>query len=168
MSKTTTNNIQLNISEKQVYTINGNKDNFIKLNPNDMGIITRYNASIPNFKNIEAKYVQLMQDMAESANEDDEFDFEKFSGVFNETDKEMREAINFLFDYDVCSICAKDGSVFDLTDGEYAYIVIIETLLTLYGDTIADEMQKLTDKMKKHTSKYTTNDHKRSAKKGAK
>lgn len=168
MSKTTTNNIQLNISEKQVYTINGNKDNFIKLNPNDMGIVTRYNASIKRFQDIENNYVKLMQDMAETANEENELDFEKFSEVFNETDKEMREAINFLFDYDVCSVCAKDGSVFDLTDGEYAYIVIIETLLELYSSTIAEEMKKLTDKMKKHTNKYTTNDHKRSVKKGTK
>lgn len=170
MSKTT-NNIQLNISEKQVYTINGNKDNFIKLNPNDMGVITRFNAIIPNLESIEAKYVEALESIVKSNTEDGvDFDFVKFSEILDTVDKDMREVINYIFDYDVCSVCAKDGSLFDLSDGEYRYAVIVETLLNLYEDTIAEEMKKLSERMKKYTDKYTTKDHQRKAinKKGTK
>jgi hypothetical protein len=46
MSKTTTNNIELNTSSKREYTINGDKSKILKLNPNDMGIIARTSDAI--------------------------------------------------------------------------------------------------------------------------
>ena len=168
MSKTTTNNIQLNISEKQEYTINGNKENIIKLNPNDMGIIARTNAVVPKLNEAEKKYADLMIAMAESGKDDDEFDIETFSEGFTKIDAELRETVNFLFDYDVCSVIAKDGSMYDLLDGEYRYVVVVETLIELYTETIAEETKKRFEKMKRHTAKYEPQDRKKKISKGTK
>lgn len=168
MSRTTTNNIQLNISEKQEYTINGNKENVIKLNPSDMGIIARTNAVMQKLNDAEKNYADLMIKIAESGKDDEEFDFNAFSEGFTKINDEMKEMVNFIFDYDICSVCAKDGSMFDLCDGEYRYVVIMETLIPMYTDTIQEEMKKRVEKMKKHTAKYEPQDRKKKISKGTK
>ena len=162
MSKTATNNIELNISTKKEYTINGDTSLIIKLNPNDMGIITRLDEVVPAINEMEKKYQNLFS--TPDGEEPDENSLSIFAKGFKEIDAEIREAINFLFDYDVCSVCAGDGSMFDPQDGEYRYSVIITTLLNLYEDTITAETNKVLDKMKKKVEKYTAQDHKRKRK----
>ena len=156
MAKTTTNNINLNISDKVRYTINGNTDKYIELNPGDFGIVARLGDAIPILNGLVEKYEKLAVD-------DSEKDMDKamstFSIQFKEIDSEIRKAINILFDYDVSAVCASGGSMLDLQDGEYRFSVIITTLLQMYEDTISEEMDKMINKMKKHTDKYTAQDH---------
>lgn len=168
MSKTATNNIELNVSTKKEYTINGNPDLVIKLNPNDIGIIARIDEAVPMINELEDKYRGLFTAPVEDENgnpiQPDDETLSKFSKGFKEIDAGIRDAINFLFDYDVCSVCARDGSMFDPQDGEYRYSVIITTLISLYEDTITVETNKVLDKMKKRVEKYTAQDHKRKRK----
>lgn len=163
MSKTTTNNIELNISSKKEYTINGDKNKILKLNPNDMGIIARTGDAIAMINELETKYQQLFNTPEEESSDDMPSNeaLTQFSANFKEIDNGIREAINFLFDYDVCSVCASDGSMFDPQDGEYRYAVIIETLMPLYADTITEETNKVMAKMQKKVEKYVNRDHKR-------
>ena len=157
MSKTTTtNNIELNISSKKEYTINGDKEKVIKLNPNDMGIVARTSDAIAMINELEEKYRKLF-----TSEEPTDDELATFTAQFKEIDAGLREAVNFLFDYDVCSVCAGDGSMLDPQDGEYRYAVIINTLMTLYQDTISRETDKLIATMKKKVDKYVNNDHKR-------
>lgn len=158
MSKATTNNINLNISIKQDYTINGNPNLVIKLNPGDMHIITRLNEIIPQLNELETKYQELFN--AEPDENDVDTTLATFSTGFKELDNRTRELVNYLFDYDVCGVCANGGSMFDLQDGEYRFSVIINTLMTLYEETITEETQKMLNKMKKRVEKYTNRDHK--------
>ena len=156
---TTTNNIQLNISDKQRYTINGNKDKFIELNPGDVGIIARLGNFIADTEILIKEYEGLFTE------DSDNVDVKEFSKQFTDIDNKLRDLINKLFDYDVCSVCAGGGSMLDLQDGEYRYVTIVETLLTMYENTISSETDKLTKKMRKHTDKYTgPQDHKRKGK----
>ena len=156
MAKTTTNNINLNISDKVRYTINDNPDKYIELNPGDFGIVARLGDTIPILNGLVTKYENLAMD-------DSEDDIDKalttFSTQFKEIDSEIRKAINILFDYDVSAVRAGGGSMLDLQDGEYRFSVIISTLIEMYADTISKEMDKMLNKMKKHTDKYTTQDH---------
>ena len=163
MSKTATNNIELNISTKKEYTINGNADLVIKLNPNDMGIIARLDEIVPMINGLEDKYRNLFVSTPDGE-EPDEKALSTFVKGFKEVDAEIREAINFLFDYDVCTVCAGDGSMFDPQDGEYRYSVIITALLNLYEETITEETNKIVAKMQKKVEKYTAQDHKRKRK----
>ena len=154
---TTTNNVVLNISTKKDYTINGDKTKIIKLNPNDMHILSRLEEVIPKLNSMEEKYSNLFTTDTEQT----EDKFQEFTSRFKELDTEMREIVNYLFDYDICGVCADGGSMFDLQDGEYRYVVIVNTLLTLYEDTITAETNKMLNKMKKKVEKYTNRDHKR-------
>ena len=156
------NNIELNISEKTRYTINGNKDKYIELNPGDAGIIARLGDMIPVINGLVSKYETLMD--SESSVETLEEDMASFSTNFKTLDSELRDIVNTLFDYDVCSVCASGGSMFDPYGGEYRYAVIITTLLGMYEDTLSKEMNKLLAKMKKHTDKYTPKDHQKKTK----
>ncbi len=149
----TTNNIQMNISDKTRYTINGNKEKYIELNTGDVGIIARMGEVIPTINGLVDKYENLI------GNTDDEQDFMAFSKAFSDIDKELRDVTNLLFDYDVCSVCASGGSMLDMCNGEYRFTEIITTLISMYQDTISAEAKKLISKMKKHTDKYTTQDH---------
>lgn len=157
MSKTTINNIDLNIGLKTEYTINGNKDLVIKLNTSDMGIISRLDETIPKLNDLESQYAGLFEDNNDNAEES----LSVFTTKFKELDKEARDIVNYLFDYDICSVCASSGTMFDLQDGEYRFVVILETLLNLYSDTIQSELDKRLAKMKKRTEKYVNRDHKR-------
>ncbi len=157
MSKTTINNIDLNIGLKTEYTINGNKDLVIKLNTSDMGIIARLDETIPKLNELESQYAELFEDNNDNAEEA----LGVFTTKFKELDKEARDIVNYLFDYDICSVCASGGTMFDLQDGEYRFAVILETLLNLYTDTIQSELNKRLAKMKKRTEKYVNKDHKR-------
>jgi hypothetical protein len=163
MSKTTTNNIELNISSKREYTINGDKSKILKLNPNDMGIIARTSDAIAMINELETDYTKLFNEPEEKTSDDMPSDvaLTQFSTKFKQLDAGIREAVNFLFDYDVCSVCADEGSMFDLQDGEYRYAVIIDTLMPLYADTITEETNKMITKMQKKVEKYVNRDHKR-------
>lgn len=157
MSKTAINNIDLNIGLKTKYTINGNEDLFIMLNPNDMGILARLDEVLPRLNSFDETYRDLFNTDAEDA----EAGISKFTSGLKELDAEVRDIINYLFDYDICAVCASSGTMFDLQDGEYRFFVIIDTLLTLYTDTIHSELDKRVAKMKKRTEKYVNRDHKR-------
>lgn len=163
MSETAIRNISLNVSKKERFTINGDENDFIELNTGDMGITARLALVVPRLNALSDKYEKLVSpdDVGDESDEDTAQRLSDFGENFNAIDKEIREIINELFDYDVCSVCAKGGSMLDLQDGEYRFSVIINTLLTLYESTISEEVDKLVNKMKKHTDKYTTKDHQR-------
>ena len=157
MAKTTTNNINLNISDKTRYTINNNPDKYIELNPGDMGITARLSAVIPKLNKLIEEYDKLALNAdSETATDDDMLSFNE---AYNNIDLQLREAVNYLFDYDICSVCASGGSMMDLYDGEFRFSVIINTLIQMYEDTISEEMEKMSKKINKHTAKYTTQDH---------
>ena len=161
MKKTISNNINLDISEKSRYTINGNPDKYIELNPNDVGIIARMGTIIPTLNGLVDKYENLMTTSGDEENATAEESIIKFSKNFIEIDSQMREAINTLFDYDVCSVCISGGSTLDIKNGAFVFSIVINTLIQMYEDTITAEMQKMVDKIKKHTDKYTPQDHKK-------
>ena len=168
-TKVTTNqtmNIDLPISDKVRYTINGREDKYIELNPGDMGIIARFDEMIPVLNGIVEKYEKLKLETKEN---DSEEDFTKalhvYSEGFREIESSMRDAVNKLFDYDVCSVCAGGGSMLDPYNGEYRFIVILQTLLGMYGDTISAELKKMSTRLHKHTDKYKPKDHQTTSRK---
>lgn len=172
MSKTTTkaNVINLDLGAKE-FLINNNPDKKVYLNPNDMSIVSRIQDAIPQLNDLETRYVKLYTDAETKADTetDEEAQMEQtiitFAKSIKDIDAEMRELVNYIFDYDVCSVIKPTGTLLDLFDGEYAFAIIINTLLELYSDTITEETNKLVGKMKKRAEKYTAQDHKRKGKK---
>lgn len=158
MAKATSNNINLNISDKQKFTINGDESKYIMLNPADMGIVARLGDAIPILNNLATQYEELM--IADDSDKDITDVMKEYSTKFKNIDSEARRAVNILFDYDVSSVCASGGSMMDVWDGEYRFSVIITTLMDMYENTISKEMDKMVKKMKSHTDKYTPQDRK--------
>lgn len=161
MSKTTTNNIALDLGAKE-FTINNNPDMKVYLNPNDMGIVTRIQETVPRINELELNYMGIYDEdnkEIDADNPDEVIDVlaEKIKTI----DADLRECINYIFDYDVCSVIKSSGTLLDIYNGEYAFSIIITTLLELYSDTITKETNKLVSKMKKRVEKYTAQDHKR-------
>lgn len=159
MAKTTINNIQLAISDKVRYTINGNADKYIELNPNDVGIVSRLAELTPKFNSVQKRYQSLDNFSGKGEGEYTDEELLDFGKNFKELDTEIRESINYLFDYDVSSVCAGGGSMFDMYEGEFRFVVIIDTLLEMYTDTIAKEAKKRADRIQRHTNKYIPQDH---------
>lgn len=154
----TIRNIDIDIREKERFTINGDENKVIELNTADMSIISRYSVAIPKLNAL----ADRMDNLAVEGDSDE--DIEAFGKEFEDINNGVREVINEIFDYDICSVCAKDGSMFDLSNGEYRFIVIIDTLFSLYDKTITEESKKLQKRIKSHTAKYLPKDHQRKGK----
>lgn len=155
MAETTMKNIDLAIRSKEKFTINGNENDVIELNTADVGITARYAKVIPRINQFIEDVDNLDLDL------DTDPTGEKFSSEWDRINDEIKDVINFVYDYDVCSVCAKSGSMFDLMGGQFRFEVIMETLFNLYDTTITDETKKLSKRIQKHTDKYMPQDHKR-------
>ena len=153
---TTLHNIDLALRKKERFTINGNEDKYIELNTGDTGISARFADAIPKINDWISKVETL------SFATDSEEESQAFADGFREADKAIRDIVNHIFDYDVCGVCVGDGgSMFDLSNGEFTFEIIIETLFALYEDTINAESKKLAKRIKSHTDKYIPQDRKR-------
>lgn len=157
MSKTTTNNITLDLGAKE-FTINDDPNRVIWLNPSDMSIIIRVQEAIPRFDNFITEYSNLFTSQDDLSEDDTLL---KFKDAIKSIDADLREILNYVFDYDVCSVLKPTGTMMDLVNGEFVFIIIMSTLLDLYSDAITEETSKLINNMKKRTAKYTNRDHKR-------
>lgn len=145
----TSNNIidiDLSVTRKKRFRIDGDDNRIIELNTSDMTILNRLDES-----------ERRLRELADSTNTDltgdDKSDKDIVSRLL-ETDKEMRDIIDYLFDSPVADICAPDGSMYDPFNGKYRFEHIMETLFTLYEQNISDEIKKMRRNVQKHTDKY--------------
>lgn len=140
MNNTNTANISLGLS-KQPYTIDGDENKVIYLDPSDMGILSR----IKQFAVDAERIFGNMKDLTE----------DELLDKINEVDSELRTVINTLFDYDVCSVCVPTGTLLDAIGGQFKFQIIVDGLSKIYAENITKEMQAVTKKMSEHTQKYT-------------
>lgn len=149
------NIVDLNIKgiEKTKIRINGRDDSILELNLSDINIVTRLQEGY-------AKLDKLFNYMKELDIKED-----NFSTSLHDIDTQMRDAIDYIFDAPVSEVCCRQGTMFDLTDGEYRFEHIVNTLLNLYGTNIANEFEQMKKRIKKHTDTYIPQDHKVKTKK---
>ena len=141
--------IDLSVTRKKRFRIDGDDSRIIELNTSDMTILNRLDES-----------ERRLKALAESANVDLTGEDETDSAVVTRllaTDKEMRDIIDYLFDSPVADICAPDGSMYDPFNGKYRFEHIMEILFALYEKNISEEIKKMRKNVQKHTDKYTKN-----------
>ena len=139
--------IDLSVTRKKRFRIDGDDSRIIELNTSDMTILTRLDEAD-----------KRLQELAEHANFEltgEDEDDKKVVAELLATDKEMRELIDYVFDAPVSDVCAPDGSMYDPFNGKYRFEHIIETLCQLYEDNINAEVKKMRRQVQKHTDKYT-------------
>lgn len=145
--------IDLSVTRKKRFRIDGDNNRYLELNTSDMGIIVRIENLYPKLQQLaqDASIKQL--DMQESEEEDDTF--KKVSKALVIIDSKMRGLLDEIFDSNVSEMCAPSGSMFDPFNGEFRFEHIIDVLSKLYENNINEEYKKMSAKMKKRTGKYT-------------
>lgn len=140
------NVIDINIdgATRTRFRINGDPTAIIELNISDLGILGRLDTGL----------TKLEKDMSRIASLNSEED--NFTGKLKEIDQQMRETVDYIFDYPVSAVCARYGTMYDLKDGKFRYEAIIDGLTKLYTENINAEYKKLQQRIKKHTDKYTS------------
>lgn len=136
--------IDLSVTKKKQFRIDGDDNRIIELNTSDMTIIERLNEVYPKLESLSARTAELSDD-----------DVEGGIKALKNIDKEMRELLDYTFDSPISSVCAPDGSMYDLFNGEFRFEHIITVLLNLYEDNISKEFNNMEKRINKHTAKYT-------------
>lgn len=145
--------VDLSIFNKTKYSINGDPYKIIELDPSDLNIITRLNTQYKKLQKLGEKAQNLLAGLDDT--KDDEAYMQDASDALVEVDKEMRDCVNAIFDYDVCSVCVPTGSMYDPVNGSFKFEYLVTTLLNLYEENLTKEGKKIQAKIAKHTGKYT-------------
>ena len=135
--------------------INGDYNQIIELNLTDLTILNRLDEVYPKLKSIGQEVLE--SDAYIGASDD----AEKAKIFLDKADKEMRELLDYLFDYPVCAVLVPSGSLFDPISGQFRFEYIIDKLSRLYETNFTREFQRLHDKLNKHTVKYSKKNKRR-------
>lgn len=159
MENTINNNIiDLSLSIKKKIRIDGDDNRVIELNTSDMGIVDRINKLSDKMVELSEKFVTTKYD---DDLEEKQVDGEALAEEIKTIDTEMRRIVDDLFQSSIADVCVPDGTMFDLSNGQFMYEILIERLLTLYADNIKSETEKTITRIRKHTDKYIPQDHKK-------
>lgn len=143
-------------SPKQTIQLNGNPEKVIELDLGDSNIITRLSEGTDKIENL-VNERQNLHELLANGNDSDESNtgyYKNLASKFKELENSMREIINEIFEYDVCTPFLGTSSVFSIKNGEFAFEKIINSLMGLYSDSIRKESNNLKQRLAKHTDKY--------------
>lgn len=158
MNKELTNNvnndvtdINLSVTAKKRFRINGDDSKILELNTSDMNVLARLKEVYPKLNSLAAK-VDVLEYNEDAENQQEEL--EKFSEKWKEIDNEMRDFVDYIFQSNVSEVCADSGSMYDPYGGKFRFEWIIDTLSEVYEKDMQAEFKKVTKRVQKHTSKY--------------
>lgn len=143
--------IDLSPIKKKRFRINGDNNKILELNTSDTTIIKR----IPE---MQAKLEKLASEATSFT--DEELDdntadgLDKLSKKLDSIDSKMRKVVDELFDAPVSAVCADDGSMYDVFDGQFRFEYVIGKIISLYEENISAEYSKLRSRVNSHTAKY--------------
>lgn len=150
--------LDLSLSSRKRFRIDGDDSRVLELNTSDLNLITRLRSAYPQLKDIAQN---AFKDLPDAVIEDENYDFmedeatSKLSEALQDADTKMRSLLDYIFDSNVSELCAPHGSMFDPVNGKLRFEHIIDTLAPLYETDISTEMNKVTANVSKHTAKYT-------------
>ena len=145
MGKNNIVDIDLSVTKKKQFRIDGDDTRIIELNTSDMSILSRLQESYPRLDELGTKAMSMSSDDT----------LETTAALLTEIDKEMRDILNFIFDSDIADVCAPDGSMFDMFNGQFRFEHILSKLVGLYEKNIDNEYKLMAKNIAKHTEKYT-------------
>ena len=149
MGTSNTNIIDLSILKKKEYHIG---DKILELDTSDLKMLPRFEKMYPILIEEGSKVAEFDKYIKE-----ENMDVEGLANAIDEVDKAMRDAIDYIFDSNVCEVCIDHGSLFDFVNGEARFEHLINALLPLYEQNLAEETKKIQNRVKKHTDKYAKN-----------
>ena len=138
-------NLNLSGLKKKRYTIDDDPNRVLELDTSDMSILDRVSEAVPSLIESTKKVSEISDDATT----------EQTAEILKETDKILRDKIDWIFDSNVSEVCAPRGYMFDIINGELRFEIILTAIVSLYGENIEQETKKLVKRMKSHTDKYT-------------
>ena len=141
--------IDLSALNKTKVLINNDEDKFILLDLSDLNVPTRFEEVSPEIEKILISIGNYEDNLS------DEEKSNEIKRQITEGDKKVREHIDYIFDGEVCKVCAPSGTMFDMIDGKFRWEYILDALSSLYSDHIELEFNKVMSRVKSHTDKYT-------------
>lgn len=148
--KTNVTDIQLNISKKEQFRINGDDSKIIELDISDLGVLNRLRESYPRLQDLGMKGFE-----AESDEDLDNKTLGEFMDALNNVNTEMCSILNYIFDSNIAETCSFGKPLYNMVAGKFIFEIIMEALFDLYSDNIKAEFGEMSARMKSHTSKYT-------------
>ena len=150
-------NLDLSETARTKIWVNGDCTKVLELNLTDLGVIARAKDAQVKLDALQEKATKLASsDVPDDIDTpEDEKKFDEAIELFRDIDKEMREIVDYVFDFPVCNICCDGGSMYDPVKGQYRYEYILDKLMALYNVNWAKESKLIRDRMKSHTAKYT-------------
>ena len=148
--------IDLSVTRRKRFRIDGDSNRILELNLSDMGIVSRLKDAYPKLVKLSQDATEEMADITgdEESDENLQESLTKTAGVLDRIDKEMRGQIDYIFDSNVSELCAPSGSMYDPFNGKFRFEHILNIITSLYESNLNDEYKKMTKRAQKHTSKY--------------
>lgn len=145
--------IDLSVTKKKEFRIDGDNNRILKLNTSDLGTVVRLQKLYPQLVELGTKAVEKL-DLDNDELTVDEM-IAQASDAVKEIDEEMRRLMDELFDANVSETCAPSGTMFDPINGKFRFEHIIDVLSGLYESNMQSEIKKTASRIAKHTDKYT-------------
>lgn len=129
-------------SNVKKYSLNGDENCVISVNTTDYAIIDRIKKATKNIEKLAAEYQEKKINNDDEANE-----------LFVETDKEIRNQINYIFNSDVCTMAFGNTNCFSLCDDGSA---LFENFISAIIPVIRADIEAAQEKQSKRIEKYTS------------
>ena len=135
-------NLDLSSTKGTVIQVNDNPDAKFTLNLSDFGIYDRLTSGLSQLYDL---FVDLKNKMGEVAETEDDTDenASKFIDTMKDMDARMRNIVDYIFSAPVSDVCAPDGYMFDLFEGQLRFEYIINAITKLYENNINEEFYKV-------------------------
>lgn len=136
-------------TRKKVFRIDDDDNRAIRLNTADLGVIARLQDMYPKMTELASKYADRKIE-----NMNDEDALSQLGDIIRDMDAEMRGLLDYVFDSDVSSACAPNGTMFDMFNGQFRFEIIIEELSKLYESNLSLEYRKMKARIDAKANKY--------------
>lgn len=152
-------NLDLSATKGTIIQVNGDPNARITLNLADFGIYNRLKDGLEQLYDLFIELKEKMGDVAESdtpenPDEGSDEDAIKFINVMQDMDKRMRNIVDYIFSSPVSEVCAPDGYMFDIFEGQLRFEYIINAITKLYESNINKEFYNLKSRINNKLPQY--------------
>lgn len=152
-------NLDLSATKGTIIQVNGDPDAKFTLNLSDFGIYNRLTDGLNQLYDVFVELKEKMGDKAETEepeNPDDgtEEDAVKFIELMKEADNRMRGIVDYIFSAPVSAVCAPDGYMFDIFEGQLRFEYIINAITKLYENNINKEFYNIKSRINEKLPQY--------------
>lgn len=152
-------NLDLSATKGTTVQVNNDPNASFTLNLSDFSIYDRLTDGMSQLYDLFVELKNKMGAVAESENlegegDDAEFNIGEFADIMKEMDGKMRNIVDYIFSAPVSDVCAPQGYMFDLFEGQLRFEYIINAITKLYENNINKEFYKLKSRISNKLPKY--------------